>query len=144
MPKEGFVSDSGTVQPDEDVVTEEPKASSPPPPGISWRRDLLGVLYGSGAFLILLLLKDALPVLVYVANLVFLPAGLWVGRASRRPWADGLVYSGFAALVVMLLLVFVGYPVWLAGPAGLLLVLPEGVLGVWLGVRFLSPPQQPK
>ena len=136
------MGNSGTVQP-EDGATEKRRTAASPAAPLSWRRDLFGVLYGSGAFLVFLILADVLPVLVYVGCLVFLPIGVWVGRGSRRPWLDGLVYSGLATLVVALLLFIVSDMGWIGVLAALFLALPQGILGVRLGARLLQGPQGP-
>jgi len=134
------LDNSGTVRPD-DVAAEKPGAAPSPAAPLSWRRDLFGVLYGSGAFLVFLILADFLPVLVYVGSLVFLPVGVWVGRNSLRPWLDGLVYSGLSTLVVALLLVIVNGMGWIGVLAAFFLALPQGILGVRLGARLLHGPQ---
>ncbi len=104
-------------------------------PGIPWRRLLLGLAVATGAFLLLFILGNVLPLLIYVGCLVFLPVGLWIGRGSRKPWLDGIIYGGLTALVVALIL-FLGSEL---GPLGLLaalfLALPQGFLGIWLGAR---------
>jgi hypothetical protein len=130
------------VRPDDDHAAEKPKAGASPVAPISWRRDLFGVLYGSGGFLVFLVLSDMLPVLIYLGSLVFLPVGIWVGRGSRRTWLDGLVYSGFCTLVVAVFMVVAGYPGWVGVFAALFLALPQGIVGVWLGARLFPLPQK--
>jgi hypothetical protein len=112
---------------------EQPSPAGP----IAWRRDLLGVLYAGSAFLLLLVLAGAFPLLVYLGCLVFLPVGVWVGSRSRRPWVDGAIYSGLATVVAAVSLVFASSLGAVATVAALFLALPQGVLGVWLGARLL-------
>lgn len=100
------------------------------------RHDLLAVFYASGAFLLLLLLADFWPVLVYLGCVVFLLVGLWVGRHSCRPWVDGAIYGGLATLVAAVLITLISDLGWFGWLTALFLALPQGVLGVWLGTRL--------
>ena len=119
---------------DSPLAAEQEGAPSQAAP-IAWRRDLLGVLCAGTAFLLLLVLASAFAPLVYVGCVAFLPVGVWVGLESRRPWVDGIIYSGLATVVAAASLVLASSLGAIATVAALFLALPQGVLGVWLGAR---------
>ncbi len=115
---------------------------------ISWRRVLLAVLIAGAAFLILLVLQAVLYEIAYVSSIVFLVAGLWLGRRSQSPWAEGAVFGLLGGLLACLILLVVAFPLWWGG---LLLALPQGVAGTWLGARLWPargadgpPPETPR
>jgi hypothetical protein len=106
--------------------------------GLALRRDLLAVLCANSAFLLLLLVADLLPMLVYLGCVVFLLIGFWVGRRSLRPWVDGAIYGGLSTLVAAVLIALVTDMGWFGWLAALFLALPQGVVGVWLGAQLLG------
>ena len=111
--------------------------------GIDWRRTLVAALAAGVAFLMLFSLAGALPGLVYISSIVFLPAGIWVGRGSRRPWLDGAVFGLLATVAVLFILPIQGFTL---GSGGFLyplfLVLPQAITGAWLGARILPQPRE--
>lgn len=124
----------------QDSKEDEPKQAPDGKAGLALRRDLLGVLYASGVFLLFLLAADFLPVVVYLGCIGFLLVGLWVGWRSCRPWVDGIFYGGFSTLVAAVLIVLISDMGWLGCLAALFLALPQGVIGVWLGARLFHHP----
>jgi len=106
--------------------------------GLALRRDLLAVFLANGAFLLLLLASDLLPMLVYLGCIVFLLVGLWVGRRSHRPWVDGAIYGGLSTLVAAVLIALITDMGWFGWLAALFLALPQGIVGVWLGTRLFQ------
>jgi len=113
----------------------EGKPSAATGAAIRWRDDLLAGLIAGAAFLLLTALADMFePGLVWLANLVFLPVGIWLGRSSRRLWVDGTIYGLTATVLVVLLLLARGVP--LLAFLSLFVVLPQGLLGAWAGARL--------
>jgi len=108
---------------------------------LPWRRVLAGAVLAGGIFAVLFLLATSVPPLVFLSALTFLPVGLWVGRGSQRPWLEGLFYGLFTAVIAMLVLFGFasGWPKAVAFAFAFLLAVPQGVLGAWLGNRFLRP-----
>lgn len=110
---------------------EVPQAEAP-----AWRRVLVSALIAEGIFLLFYLGGTFLPLLIWPGSLAFLPVSIWLGRKSRRPWVEGALYGLFTTVVVALFLLLNGFP-W--GPLyALFLVLPQGILGSWLGARLFS------
>jgi hypothetical protein len=114
---------------------EAPDLEKEPRPGpvIFWRRILVATLVAGVAFLVLFVLRDVLYEIAYLGSIVFLPVGLWVGRRSRHPWADGAVYGLLSGLVACLVLLSIDFPLWWGG---LVLALPQGIAGAWVGARL--------
>jgi hypothetical protein len=106
---------------------------------LGWRRLLTGAVLAGGAFAVLFLLATSVPALGFLIALVFLPVGLWVGRGSRRPLLDGLIYGLLSAVAAEVVMLPSGFPRGLALAFPFLLAVPQGVLGTWLGKRFLCP-----
>ena len=108
-----------------------------------WPRVLTAALIAEGLFLLFYLGGTVLPWLIWPASLAFFPAGIWLGRKSLRPWVEGALYGLLTTVVAALFLVLSGFS-W-GGLYALFLVLPQGVLGTWLGARFFpaqdAPPQ---
>jgi hypothetical protein len=126
------------MQPQSDPTTEVPPTAPSAKRPTPRQRLLLAVLYAGGAFLVLLLLADFLPALVYLGCLAFLVGGVWVGRYSRRPWADGAIYGGLSTLIAAVLLAIISPMGWIGLLAAPFLALPQGILGVWLGARIFQ------
>jgi len=109
----------------------------------AWRRVFIATLVAAGSFLLFYMGAILLPLLTWPGCVVFLPVGVWLGRGSRRPWMEGALYGLFATALVLLLLLLSDFP-W-AGLSALFLVLPQGVLGTWLGARlFPTWPRPPE
>ncbi len=111
---------------------EEPSRAESP----AWRHVIVASLVAEGLFLLFYLGGTFLPLLIWPGSLVFFPAGLWLGRKSRRPWMEGAFYGLLTTVAVALLLLLSGFP-W-GSLYALFLVLPQGILGTWLGARFFS------
>ncbi len=101
----------------------------------AWKRVLIAALVAEGIFLLGYLGGIFLPLLIWPGSLAFLPVGIWLGRKSRRPWVEGALYGLITTVVVALLLFLDGFP-W-GSLYALFLVLPQGILGTWLGARLL-------
>lgn len=103
--------------------------------GIRWRSDLLAGLVAGAAFALLTAMADMFGAgLIWLACMVFLPIGIWVGRRSQRPWGDGTAYSLAATVLVVLLLLARLFP--LGAFLSLFMVLPQGIIGTWVGARL--------
>jgi hypothetical protein len=126
------------MEPRNDPQHSEPAEAASRKIGLALRGDLLAVLCANGAFLLLLLVADLLPILVYLGCIVFLLVGLWVGRHSLRPWVDGAIYGGLSTLVAAVLIALVTDMGWFGWLAAFFLALPQGVVGVWLGTRLFQ------
>ena len=110
---------------------------SPGGRAIPWRRLLVGALVADASFGLLLALVPALSSLVWAAGLAFFAVALWVGRNSRRPWREGLLYGLLAAPLAAVALALSGFPGrWALGLA-FFLTGPQGVAGVWVGKKAL-------
>ncbi len=110
---------------------EAPRVEAP-----DWRRVIVTALVVEGVFFLFYLGATFLPLLIWPGSLVFSPAGFLLGRKSRRPWLEGALYGLLTTAVVALLLFLTGFP-WGVLYA-LFLVLPQGILGTWLGSHFFS------
>ena len=114
--------------------TEEGKQASAGG-SIRWRYDLLAGLVAGAAFMLLITLASMIEAgLVWPACIVFLPGGIWVGRHSHRSWTDGAVYGLATTVLVALILLARGFV--LGSLFALFLVLPQGLLGAWIGARL--------
>lgn len=110
---------------------------------LAWRRLVTGAFLAGMGFLVLYLLAWHFPWMAVLPGAVFLPVGLWIGLGSDRPWLDGLVYGLLSALITTLILFGTSAPLqqW-SLRFGLLLAIPQGLVGSWLGARLLKPPAQ--
>lgn len=129
--------DNGSLPEEQGTLPPAPvRENTPPAETPAWRRVLIAALVAEGVFLVFYLGGTFLPLLVWPGSLAFLPAGIWLGRKSRRPWVEGAVYGLLTTAVVALFLLLSGFP-W--GPLyALFLVFPQGILGSWLGARLFS------
>ena len=106
--------------------------------GVSWRSIGTAVLVASGAFLALFVLGNTLPEFFFVNGIVFLPVAIWLGRVSRRPVLDGLFFGLAAAVPAFLIMVLGNSPLGGWGVLyALILAVPQGVFGSWLGARLV-------
>lgn len=102
---------------------------------VRWRLDLLAGLVAGVTFALLTVLAGVFGAdLVWLASVIFLPIGLWVGRRSHKPWADGGVYGLTATVFVVLLLILQAFS--LGALLAPFVVLPQGIVGAWVGARL--------
>jgi membrane protein implicated in regulation of membrane protease activity len=104
---------------------------------------MIGAFVAGLGFFGLSRLTWAFPVVAFAIGAVFLPVGVWVGRGSRHPWLEGFLY-GLSAGIIVIGIMMGGSSLlqeWSLRFA-LLLAVPQGIVGTWIGARFFSRQEQ--